>query len=244
MNIQLLFYLKKTLEPIFFPYYCILCAQPADQLRDLCIDCDQYLPRLKQCCQQCAEPIVGASIASTFCGQCLKSPPSYDKTLALFEYKAPVSNLIAGLKFQKKLSYARLLGEMMGEWLLMQYQSSMTLPDCIIPIPLHYKKLRMRGFNQTLEIARPIAKLLKIPVLPFLHQRIKNTVFQAKMSLSQRRLNVKGVFVQKKVLPFKKVAILDDVMTTGSTVEQFSQMLRKNGAEEITIWCCARTCPS
>ncbi len=123
------------------------------------------------------------------CGQCLKCPPAYDEVLSLFEYAFPVDQWVRQLKFGKNLVYARLLGELMAEWIAQHYQNK-ALPQCIIPMPLNSKRLRQRGFNQSLELARPIAKKMKIMLEPFLYRRIRNTLQQSKIPLSQRKKNV------------------------------------------------------
>ena len=175
-------------------------------------------------------------IAVNHCGACLKKPPWFDKTIALFFYQAPIERFIIELKFNKKLIYAKLLGTLMVEYLKNQH----TLPECIIPVPLHRKRLQERGYNQALEIARPLAKQLKIPLLTTACRRIKPTSAQLHLPASARRRNVKGAFRVDEGFSFKHVAIVDDVVTTASTVAELSKILKQAGVQMIEVWCCAR----
>lgn len=232
----------KKLETIFFPYLCVLCLKSSDTTRDLCLDCDASLPRLKMSCRQCGNKLTSIQEQISFiCGHCLKDPPVYDFILPLFEYMTPIDQFIHQLKFKKKLMYARLLGELMAET-LSNYYTKQTLPECIIPVPLHPKRLRERGFNQSLELARPISKKLGIPIKPRSYKRIRNTLQQSNVPIDQRKKNVKGAFIKDSNEIYRRVAIIDDVVTTGFTVDSLSKILKSEGVTEITVWCCARTC--
>lgn len=114
------------------------------------------------------------------------------------------------------------------------------MPECIIPVPLHRRRLRQRGFNQALEIAKPLAKKLQLPVDFKTCIRTKHTRPQSELSAKKRQQNIKNAFTLKKPITAKHVAIVDDVMTTGNTVTELSALLRNNGVTTIEIWCCAR----
>jgi ComF family protein len=174
------------------------------------------------------------------CGECLKNPPYYDKTIAMFRYQSPVDKLILGIKFHNQLLYAKLLGELFAEHLLNFYTTN-SFPQIIIPVPLHNKRLRERGFNQALELAKPIAKKIKIPIDTRHCHRIRATETQSLIPAKQRRNNMKNAFAIDKNFAVDYVAIIDDVMTTGDTVNELSKVLRKVGVTKIDIWCCART---
>lgn len=231
----------KKLECLLFPYLCVLCWRASDRERDLCSECDENLPRLTTFCQQCADRIHTCPEQAFICGKCLKDSPFYDYTVPLFEYTEPIDTLIHRLKFGKKLLYARLLGELMANALSERYQDVL-LPECIVPVPLHSKRLRDRGFNQSLELGRAISHRLKIPMEPFLCKRVKNTVQQSSIPIDQRKQNVEQSFVYQGRRFYERVAILDDVVTTGFTVNALSQALKANGVIEVTVWCCARVC--
>jgi ComF family protein len=146
--------------------------------------------------------------------------------------------LITQLKFSNKLIYAKILAELFINHL--SYLNE-PLPQCIIPVPLHRSRLRERGFNQALELAKPIAKRLAIPLDFKSCTRVIATKAQSQILASERKKNIKNAFVIKQNFQYQHVAIVDDVMTTGSTVAELSKTLRKHGVKQIDIWCMART---
>ena len=146
-----------------------------------------------------------------------------------------------GLKFQKKLVYARLLSQLFAEHLSM-ITSQESLPQCIIPVPLHVSRLRSRGFNQTVELARALGKKYRIAVDLTSCQRQVATQEQAALPAHEREANIKGAFsVNKKIEGIKHIAVFDDVVTTGQTVTELCKVLRQAGVERVDVWCCART---
>lgn len=225
---------------VLLPPTCILCGDPAKQRIDLCKPCEQELPWLDAVCAVCALPLTNDMTEKQICGHCLRHPPPFTKTLALWHYQNPIDHFITRLKFNHQLVYARLLGDLLAQRLADHYRDH-PLPDCIIPVPLHPKRLRERGFNQALEIARPIAKKLKLKIDFNACQRIRATEAQTALPANKRHRNVKNAFALKKALPVKQVALLDDVITTGHTITELSTLLRKTGIEKIDVWCCART---
>lgn len=220
---------------LLFPFRCLLCLAKADQPRDLCSKCQQELPWLTIACERCALPLPVAG----HCGRCLKNPPAFQQVKALWRYENVVTQMVMGLKFSRKLVYARLMGELLANRFVEYYQGQ--LPEAIIPIPLHPKRLRSRGYNQALELAKPIAKLSSLPLETKRVQRALYTEEQAKLPLERRLRNVAEAFACRQILPFKHVAVVDDVVTTTATVEQFSQLLLKNGVKRVDVWCSART---
>ncbi|MFO1431325.1 MAG: ComF family protein [Candidatus Competibacteraceae bacterium] len=169
-------------------------------------------------------------------------PRPYDRTFAPLLYKFPVDSLIKSLKFGhqfgRQLAIARLLGEWLGA-ALQQRQSEP--PQGIIPVPLHPSRLRERGFNQSLELARPVARCLEVPLLLSQVRRTRRTQPQARLDAAARRSNVRDAFSIHRPIQFGHVAILDDVITTGSTVAEIAGILRKAGVKEIEVWAVART---
>jgi ComF family protein len=204
--------LKKMLKKLF-PHTCILCHAISDQQMDLCLSCQRDLPYYQ-------EDLL------------------HDNIFAMCDYVAPITKLILELKFQQQLVNARVLGELMAEKIK---QRSKKLPRCIIPVPLSDKRLRERGFNQAIEIARSISKILHLPMDIDNCKRVRHTKAQAEISAKQRQKNIKNAFAVNEKLSAKHVAIIDDVMTTGHTAKEFSRVLREAGAEIIEIWCAAKT---
>lgn len=217
-----------------YPPCCVFCGSAGSQGQDLCSSCKAILPFQNTACLQC-----GAALMFTMpmCGDCLKKPPVFDRTYPLFTYQEPVNSLILKLKFNTRLVYARLLADL---W-LRQYRDCLDrLPDCIIPIPLHPVRLRERGFNQAVALARPIASALRIPLNVSHCIRTRNTESQTGLSASDRLANVRKAFALKSILPAKRVALLDDVMTTGSTVSALASVLKQSGVEQVDVWVMAR----
>lgn len=171
------------------------------------------------------------------CGQCVKSPPAFDLCISPYHYALPVSQFVTRLKFQHKLYYAQILAELLMAKI---EQHAEGLPDCIIPVPLHKKRLRQRGFNQALEIARPIARRYAIKLDTHCCTRVISTAPQMGQNKKSRQQNIRHAFKVSTRFHYKHVAIIDDVMTTGQTVNELARELRKQGAERIQIWSAAR----
>lgn len=217
------------------PTFCTLCHSTTIY-KAVCDACYQELPWQDGACDRCGLPLLEAQI----CGQCLKTPPFYENTICLFHYQTPIDKFILSLKFAEKLSYAKLLGELMAEKLADYYQNH-NKPDVIIPVPLHPQRLKERGYNQALEIARPVAKKLKILLEPTYCKRVVATLPQSSTHAKERKRNIKNAFKVNGTLQAKHVAIIDDVITTGSTVNELSKVLKKADVKNIDVWCCART---
>lgn len=230
-----LHYLKKALSWLL-PYTCILCGEHSSRQQDLCETCYQNLPWLPYSCLCCAIPL---STPEQLCGHCLHHAPPFGKTYSLFLYQAPIAKLIIELKFKQSLVNARVLGELMAIHLQKQYQTQ-PLPEIIIPVPLHSERLKERGFNQALELARPIARALHLPIHTHTIQRVKATLAQTSLSAEERRQNMKNAFLVTQNLVYNHVAAVDDVITTGNTVTEFCKTLRQSGIQRIDVWCCAR----
>ncbi len=205
----------------------------------LCAPCYQELPWLQNSCSRCARELA-TDAKSLICGSCLQNPPPYDNSFALFSYQAPVSNFILALKFHKKLVYARLLGEILAKKAQAHYQDR-SKPELIIPVPLHRRRLQARGYNQALELALPLARQLNLPLARTRCARVINTNSQSSTPANQRQHNVRNAFVADPSLKNRHILLVDDVITTGSTVAELCQALRAVGVASIDVWSCART---
>lgn len=215
------------------PPTCILCGHVGWQDLDLCYSCYTQLAKNTLCCYQCARPL---EISALLCGNCLSRSPAFDATYAPFIHQDTMRYLIAGLKFNAQYKNARLLGLLLADHLKQTAQ----LPDCILPVPLHKARYRQRGFNQVIEIARTTGKALQIPVDVNACVRHRDTPHQTALTAKQRRTNVKNAFTLIKPITAQHVAIVDDVMTTGSTVHELARILKKAGIERVDVWVCAR----
>lgn len=158
-------------------------------------------------------------------------------SLSAFAYRPPISNLLLGIKFGKNLHELATLGELTATGLLPQLEQ---IPEAILPVPLHAARLHKRGFNQALELARPLAKQLGVPLLTDVIRRSKATQPQTELDSAQRQYNLRQAFQLDKPLRHKRLAIFDDVITTGATTRELASLLLNNGAEQVEIWSCAR----
>ncbi|WMP18802.1 ComF family protein [Thiothrix lacustris] len=159
-------------------------------------------------------------------------------SLSAFVYQAPISNLLLGIKFGKNLRELATLGELTATGILPQLEK---VPDAILPVPLHNARLHKRGFNQALELARPLAKQLGIPLLTRTITRNKATLPQTELNAKQRQHNLQQAFQLNIPTPYRHIAIFDDVITTGATARELAALLLANGVEHVEIWSCART---
>lgn len=198
------------------------------------------LPILTENCQKCALFLPPKKREMGYCEACLASARPFDRIFALFSYEFPVTYLIQALKFNQQLYLARLFGELLCERITSTWYKGRTWPNLIIPVPLHPHRLRERGYNQALEIARPIAKRLHLPLDIRGIKRIKHTEKQSSLDKEARAENILGAFATMRDYTGMHIAILDDVITTGSTVSELSSVLRTAGASQIDVWCCGR----
>jgi len=219
---------------IILPPVCLVCGARGQEGRDLCHDCGDLLVGNRAACPRCALPVAHGYQGP--CGHCLRRPPPYDSSWALWRYQSPLDALLLGLKYHRQLPVARLLGGMMADYLV---GSSMNLPQALIPVPLHVSRVRERGFNQSIELFTPVARALGVPLLRDSVIRHQATPSQVGLSRVQRRRNLRGVFRVGGGLP-EHVAIVDDVVTTGSTVSELARVLRRSGVRRIDVWSVAR----
>lgn len=233
---RLINYSSRLLQ-ICLPPTCVLCRHPAQRAQNICYLCEQTLSSVAHSCQQCAHPL---SMGHLRCGVCLQNTPPFEYTFALFPYCEPISQLILGLKFQQKLTYAQTLGELLTKQIRTNWYKDKPLPNVILPVPLHPRRLRERGFNQAVEIARPIAKALDIPVDLHGLKRTRQTTAQAELPAAARKSNVQHAFTACRDYYGQSIAVIDDVVTTGHTIRACCTELKRAGAGDIHVWCAAR----
>lgn len=185
-------------------------------------------------CPQCATPVASGQA----CGACLKHPPAFDHTFAALAYAFPVDRLIPRLKYHGQLAIAPALGECLAR----RVETAPT-PDRMIAMPLHAKRIRERGFNHATEIARTLALRLGLPLDTTSCQRIRDTPPQMGLKHSARRHNLRGAFTCSGDVRGQHIALVDDVMTTGTSLDELAATLKRAGAREITCWVAARTLP-
>ena len=210
---------------------CVLCTRMSPGL--WCAACDCALPYLgAEHCPICAQP----SPAGAVCGKCLKHPPRYARTTAVFVYAYPVDRLIQALKYGEQLALARPFAQKLA-------QRIGPLPDYVIPMPLHPARLRERGFNQALLLARNVARELNLKLLPDACQRVRDTPPQSSLPWLERKKNLRDAFCCDVDLSGKHIALVDDVLTTGASLNALAKAVQARGASEISAWVLARTLP-
>lgn len=192
-------------------------------------------------CSICAEVLPEISGFSGFeqCGACLSDPPFFNQTQACFVYEPLIASLIQRLKFSRFFNVLPFLVQSLEQKIEAAYLNT-PFPDCIIPLPLQKQRQFWRGFNQSHEIGGRLAKRFNIQYQPFLLKKKRKTEAQAKLSRSERQKNVKNSFEVKQSLEGKSIAIVDDVMTTGSTLREAAKVLHSAGAGKIHVWVLAR----
>ncbi len=218
---------------VLLPLRCLICSEPGAGDCDLCAVCRAALPWNANACERCALPLPEHESVGTLCGPCLRTSSPLQLARATFVYGAPVDALVRRFKFHQDLAAGHLLSRLMAE----QLQAG-PLPMAIVPVPLHPSRLRKRGYDQALELARPLARQLQLPLCHGL-RRIRGTAAQSELDAAARKRNLKGAFVAGSDLP-RHVALVDDVMTTGATLHAAATALRRAGVERVDAWVCAR----
>ena len=222
-----------------WPARCLACSEAGHHECDLCAACLATLPWNHHACARCAIPLPVVPTqpqAPQVCGDCLQRPPPLQMTCASFVYGAPLDRLLPRFKFHHDLAAGRLLAQLMA-----QACAGAERPQALLPIPLHRTRLRARGYDQALELAKPLARALRLPMLPDALRRIRATAPQSELDAERRRRNLRRAFDVRRDAPLPAhVALVDDVMTTGATLHAAADALRRAGVARVDAWVCAR----
>ena len=224
-----------------FPPRCAICRTVVGEHAALCPAC---WPRLRfitdPLCEGCGHPFDYASQAGILCGECIQDQPPYTQARSVFCYDEYSRGLVLGLKYADRTHMVPAL----SRWLVRAGQAFFPMCDVIVPVPLHYRRLIMRRFNQSLLLARGVGKLSNIPVLADGLVRVRQFSTQSGLSRKQRQDNVRGAFQVKayhrRQLSGKAVMLIDDVMTTQATVQACTRALLKAGASSVYVLTLAR----
>jgi ComF family protein len=222
---------------LLLPLRCLVCGEAGAGGHDLCTSCQRALPWNQSACARCGLPMPTPVAA---CGRCLNKPPPLDSVHAAFRYGFPVDGLLPRFKFHHDLAAGRELAEAMQVTLAEAMSVDSNRPQALIAVPLHRSRLRQRGYNQALELARPLARKFAIPLLHDGLRRIRDIAPQSGLGALARRRNPRGAFaIGSNALP-AHVALVDDVMTTGATLYECARVLRRAGVGRVDAWVAAR----
>ncbi len=221
---------------LLLPGSCALCGNGVAGL--LCDACRlRYLSDVRMRCRRCASTLTDLQ---PLCGRCLARPPAFDASRAAVAYAPPVDQLVQRLKFRAQLPLAQAFAQLMLRQL---DELPADRPAAVIPVPLSEQRLCERGFNQALEIARPLARALRVPVHADACVRVRDTVPQATLALADRQGNMRGAFAMRDrdAVRSHHLLVVDDVMTTGHTLDALAACLKRHGAASVTNCVFART---
>lgn len=209
------------------------CLTPA-----ICFLCHCRVPEQSILCAGCRADLPGTSNAFGHAGtDAVAGPMLIDQTITACRYEFPIKELIHQLKYGRKVIVAKELGQLLASNIM---KVSATLPDCILPVPLHRIRYLNRGFNQALEISRAASKMLGLPIETDLISRTRRTLPQFALAPSERKRNLRGAFRLNSVPAYDHIAVLDDVITSGATISAIASLLKKAGVRRVDAWVCAR----
>lgn len=219
-------------------FRCLHCTQPITLAsHGFCSRCVKQL-RKHPYCQQCGSPLPSFQ---SHCGHCLQDEPKWQRIMQISDYKSPLADWIHRFKFQQQYWLDRALARLLLLEILNQRRERyMAWPEVIMPVPLFWQRQWQRGYNQAERIAKPLAQWLNLPLDTQSLQRIRHTVAQRELTAMERRRNLKGAFRYQPQQTYRRVALIDDVVTTGSTLNAICVELKKQGVEEIVVWALAR----
>jgi ComF family protein len=242
------------------PNRCLLCGAAADGAAVdgaavdsvICSGCIRDLPQTGPACPRCAEARIPPPVRSSLapappepCDTCRTQCPAFDRSLALWRYDYPLDGLIGAFKYGHQLVLARFFGEQLAQRVQQQIAAGeLTPPDVVLAMPLHPRRLAERGFNQSLLIAQVLSHRLRLPLHGHWLQRLRHTPPQTGLPWQQRAANLEHAFGCKQAVAGRHIAVVDDVMTTGSSLQEVARTLKLAGASRVDNWVLARTPPA
>ena len=222
---------------LHLPVVCIICAKYHREPFAVCKVCINLFKPVHYPCQYCAAPLPDHNFL--VCGNCVKKKPFFDRTIASYQFREPLRTLLHQFKYQGELYLCAFLTNL----ILNKLDSQALATECLVPVPLHPKRLRQRGFNQAAELAKSLARHLKIPCAVNLCKKILHTEPQVNLDSKLRQTNLRNAFKAKQT-KYKHITLIDDLFTTGSTVNELAYVLKQQGVQQVNVWCCARTTKS
>lgn len=218
------------------PLRCVFCGtRSVGGEGRICAGCRADLPWIANACARCAEPIAHRFPKGVYCAACQEHPPPFTATVVPLRYEFPVDVALKALKFGRRLHYAPAFAELLDAAM----QQRCLHVDAVLPVPLHWRRQAFRGFNQAMELCKPLAKSYALPVISSV-VRCRATPFQSGLAANDRSRNLQGAFLVPKPLAALHVLIVDDVVTTGATTRQLSEVLLDSGVRKVSVLAVAR----
>lgn len=220
-------------QMLHLPSPCLLCGHYQRYQSSICKPCQALFNTIEFACIICAMPLPDDTFP--YCGACCQKKPAIDKTTAPYYFEDPLRQVLHAFKYHQALFLSQKIAQLMLE----KVPIDLNQTQCLIPVPLHQKRFCTRGYNQAALLARILAKSLRLPCELQLCQKITDTRPQASLNAVERQHNVKRAFVVKPTA-YRHVTLVDDLITTGSTVNELATRLKQQGVEEVHVWCLAR----
>ena len=225
--------LKSITQLIKLRAPCVVCKQYHRGKQIVCETCDALMSALTNACVRCRISLDDDN--HTVCGSCLKQKKHFDEAICHYQFEEPLRSLIHAFKYDQSLYLATFLSSLM-----LRHKSDIPIQaDCLIPVPVHPKRLRERGYNHALELTKILAKKLNKPYKVNLCQKVIHTPHQVGLKLKERNKNLSNAFHVHQN-QFEHVVIIDDLMTSGNTANEVAKSLKKSGIQKVSVWCCAR----
>ncbi len=218
---------------LFAPGVCLACGCELYDANSLCTSCSELLKRVPNPCQYCGQP---NPVVGLVCPACLLNPPRWQKMIAPLQYRGLTRDYLLQLKFSESLYLAKSLCQQCIE----PFRETSPRPEVLIPVPLHRERLFERGYNQAYEIASVWSSAFGIPIDRHALVRLRATPSQSGLSAAQRAHNVRRAFAYAPKHEYRHVALVDDIVTTGSTVTEITKTLHRAGVEYVEVWALAR----
>ncbi|MFZ4076886.1 MAG: ComF family protein [Legionellaceae bacterium] len=219
---------------LHLPTYCTLCTQQHRGPWSVCLACASYLLPLGPACKHCATPLPNTTLP--LCGPCAVKQPAIDTVFTSFRFEEPLRGLLHDFKYNEQLH----LGGFFADLIVKALNNDALQTECLIPVPMHPKRLKERGFNQAALLTQHIAQRTKKPYTLFSCKKLVHTAQQAHLNARTRQMNLNNAF-SSKPLPYQHVTLIDDLITTGSTANALASCLKRTGIRQVDVWCCAKT---
>ncbi len=214
---------------------CLICQQYHRNPYPICQECSALLESLGPACRHCAIPLPQPT--PPVCGSCSITSPDLDRVFTAYRFTEPLRTLVHSFKYNAALYLSSFLCQLM-----LEAKDPENATECLIPIPLHAKRLQTRGFNQAAVLAKHLSKIIQKPYAAQDCAKMIPTLPQAGLNAKQRRTNLKDAFAVKP-LPYRHVTLVDDLFTTGATANSVAKILKEQaGVQRVDLWCCARVC--